>query len=256
MLDILKSVKLNFGKCIIDYRDSHFLDHDFDISPKDFLNYSKQDFKLDNERGNINALTNAKRAIDCQTDKILYCFGIDPNKLPKASINFVSFYNDSIDKQVIDVIPKLKILKHLNFTPTFLISKARALRNKLEHFYRVPSKNEVIEAIELAELFILATDNKLNNVWDFGLTDENNCDTKSRICLVNYDFQENSKTYDLSSPTLKVSKQITCDDPEFYFIIKIATSFVYPEDTQEALIEFLTYIKHPIPRESIEFNFM
>jgi len=71
LLNLFLTCKINAGNIIVERGSGELLNHEFEIKPKDFLNYSKKDFKAKNERGNINALTNAKRAIDCQTDKIL-----------------------------------------------------------------------------------------------------------------------------------------------------------------------------------------
>lgn len=44
-----------------------------------------------------------------------------------------------------------------------MISEIRTVRNKLEHEYILPSQEKARECIELAELFIDATQNKLFN---------------------------------------------------------------------------------------------
>ena len=50
---------------------------EFDITPRDFLRYAKDDFQSQSEAGLINALSNAKRAIDCQIDTAIRSMGID-----------------------------------------------------------------------------------------------------------------------------------------------------------------------------------
>ena len=57
---------------------------------------------------------------------------------------------------------KLRFIQALEIAPTFLISKIRKLRNKLEHEYIVPKENEAKETIEIAGFFINATQ---NTIW-------------------------------------------------------------------------------------------
>src|SRR5579859_7489665 len=55
----------------------------FEIRPDDFITFAKADFFKADTRGLVNALSNAKRAIDCQTDAFLIANGLDPDKLDK-----------------------------------------------------------------------------------------------------------------------------------------------------------------------------
>ena len=48
----------------------------FEIDPETFLDYAKEDFLSFDERGCINALSNVKRSIECQSDIIHFSFGI------------------------------------------------------------------------------------------------------------------------------------------------------------------------------------
>src|SRR5689334_1207699 len=59
------------------------LDHVFDVSPEDFLDLAEEDFERGGESARINCITNAKRAFECQVDKLLYCVGYDPKSLGK-----------------------------------------------------------------------------------------------------------------------------------------------------------------------------
>ena len=53
----------------------------FEIDPREFLEYAYRDFELDDNRGYINALSNVKRSIECQSEIIHYSFGLDYKKL-------------------------------------------------------------------------------------------------------------------------------------------------------------------------------
>lgn len=254
ILDLIKAVKINFSHGIIERDSGSILDYQFPISPKDFLSFSKQDFKADDRRGNINALTNAKRAIDCQTDKIFSSLGVDPNDFPPIIEEFISKSNNSPAKK--DLPLRLKFLQAMTFAPAQIIANARLLRNKLEHYYREPSDDEVANAIELAELFILATDNKLKDLWDFTITDEDK-HSKSNGHL----WDSVYVTYDTKRHCFNITAYIGKNDREeitignthieFYYLLKVATSFDYEQDVQDTITELLDAVGHPIPKQNI-----
>ncbi|MCF6348965.1 MAG: hypothetical protein L3J20_11805 [Flavobacteriaceae bacterium] len=151
LLELIKLIKIDFTQGLINKDSGSELEHHFEISSKEFLNYCKKDFKLKNRRGQINALTNAKRAIDCKTDEIFLSIGLDPYNFPKAIEEFISISNRANSKS--DIPIKLKFLQVINFAPTRIIADVRTLRNKLEHFYTSPHEEQVSNAIELAELY-------------------------------------------------------------------------------------------------------
>ncbi|WP_072743125.1 hypothetical protein [Sporanaerobacter acetigenes] len=57
----------------------------FDISSKDFLIFAKGDYYCSTKQGLTNALSNAKRAIDCQVDWIISYLGYDYLKFNDAT---------------------------------------------------------------------------------------------------------------------------------------------------------------------------
>ena len=67
LLDIIKKIRIDLTQGYVHTDQWSAPYYDFEITPKDFLNYGKLDFKQNDKRGLINSLTNAKRAIDCQT---------------------------------------------------------------------------------------------------------------------------------------------------------------------------------------------
>jgi len=127
---IQKKLKIDFSKTVIEKDGAGSISSEFDILPRDFLRFAKSDFKTHELKGNVNALTNAKRAIDCQIDSAFAMFGISYDKIPEISQNLV----DLEDFENSDIAYKLKLVKALDFAPSGLISKARLLRNKLEHY--------------------------------------------------------------------------------------------------------------------------
>ena len=53
----------------------------YEIRPEDFITFAKEDFFKADARGLVNALSNAKRAVDWQADGFLKAIGLDPNNL-------------------------------------------------------------------------------------------------------------------------------------------------------------------------------
>ena len=58
-------IKIKWNNFFVD-SDSRDLEFDasFEIQPRDFLEYAKQDLKQGNDRGKINAISNIKKAIE------------------------------------------------------------------------------------------------------------------------------------------------------------------------------------------------
>lgn len=153
---------------------------------------------------------------------------------------------------------RLKFLQAMNFAPAEIIAKSRNLRNKLEHSYKEPTNEAVSDAIELAELFIFATDNKLKTLWDFSITDNSKKDQSERYLYdsvsVTFDYEEHK--FDIRGYIGKKEKRelkVNNTEIEFYLLLKIATSFDYLEDVHDAVVDLIEYIGHPIPLKNIKF---
>ena len=76
----LKESKIDFTNFYIGIDNFDYFDYKndfFDINPEEYLLFAKEDYKDKSRRGKINAVTNAKRAIDCQTELILKLLGFD-----------------------------------------------------------------------------------------------------------------------------------------------------------------------------------
>jgi hypothetical protein len=167
----LNNLKLDLTKLvIIPSGGTGGFEFEFDINSKDFLKYAKEDLHSGNDRGIINGITNAKRAIDCQIDEIMCRLGLDYQNMPISLETFVSYIEFKED------IPyKLKVVQGINLAPGLIISKFRNLRNKLEHLYQIPTIDEVKEAIDIAELFIRSMEGHYKSETnEFEITDKNN----------------------------------------------------------------------------------
>ena len=106
----------------------------FKLTPLDFLKFAKEDFKEKNTRNLVNALSNVKRAINCQIDQILFIFGFSKKrwKFPE----------------------KIEFIKDIGIISPEIIKKINKKRNLIEHEYDISSEEDVSDAIGIAELFI------------------------------------------------------------------------------------------------------
>jgi hypothetical protein len=126
----------------------------FEIKPKEFLEYSYQDFELDGNRSLINALSNVKRAIECQSDIIHFSLGM-------------TYKNISFPM-------KIENIQKMGISPAIFLKHINNIRVDLEHFYKIPDRNKVEDAIQIAQLFLDVTTLSLTSFWsDFQIYNEN-----------------------------------------------------------------------------------
>lgn len=105
------------------------------ISAAQYLEFSEKDLRLGGKRGLVNALTNAKRAIDCQVACFLGALGLN------SAGTFPS---------------KVASLLSLGVVAPRILNKIVRLRNMLEHEFQLPKKAEVEDAVDVATLFLEA----------------------------------------------------------------------------------------------------
>ena len=138
-LDSENSIRVGWG--------SESIDTSFETMPCEFIKYAEIDLKSNMEHKYINALSNAKRALDCQADRFMKLFG---------------FYEESQNKRwgfpaKVEMIQKFEII-----TPRVL-SKINKKRNLMEHQYIKPQQEQVEDFIDIVNLFLLSTDKYVNN---------------------------------------------------------------------------------------------
>ena len=123
----------------------------FEISAKDFLIFAKSDFKDNDEKGLINALSNAKRAISNRMDEMIR----------------LSCLQEISSKKRWNIPTKMDKLSAIGiFVPRLLQRKITSMRNLLEHEYiRPKDSQEVEDVIEIVELFLVSTEKYI----EFGL---------------------------------------------------------------------------------------
>ena len=134
---------------------------EFPLTPRFFLDSAKKDLAGKDTKGLVNALTNSKRAIDCQTDTFLNSIGYTSKGLEKqlntAAIQSVNTYSNTPSLPL-----KFKVLESLGIVTPAIVDKVRQIRHNLEHEYRKPTARVVREAIDIASLFVSACEGAMN----------------------------------------------------------------------------------------------
>lgn len=162
--DIFRSCGIDWAKTITSWDSGQPLEYHYEVSPITFLKFAYRDLQNYDDYGIVNAITNAKRAIDCEVDKFINCIGYVPKKLPATVREFNKRYTQLYGN--IAVKPKFILLRALGIAPITLISQMRDVRNLLEHEYQLSEYSKALEAVEIAELFVGTVDNALNNFRD------------------------------------------------------------------------------------------
>jgi len=251
--ELLKEIKIDLTSLIlIPSGGTGGPDSGLEIKPKTFLRYAKKDLNEGSERGLINALSNAKRAIDCQIDEALIIFGIDYDNLPKELEEFIVYF-----KFEGDIPYKLKIIQALNLAPSYITSKTRLLRNKLEHYYKIPKKESVKEAIDIAELFIRSIEGKIKMIPDeFDITDKKNqIDTYEYKSGTSIRFRIENKRFELRVKKNKKiigQVEVSAKDQEYFGLLRLVNSIEDEYECEESMKCIISLIKHPMPIEKIK----
>jgi hypothetical protein len=108
----------------------------FETTGDNFLNYAERDLERNDIAGNINALTNAKRAIDCQVEALIKVLGLKKEQ---------SFPR------------KLERIKEIGLVAPRILTKVNKTRNLLEHEFKNPERSQVEDAVDIATLFVKLT---------------------------------------------------------------------------------------------------
>jgi len=139
--------------CDMAFRNQPF-DIPFDLKPEDFMAFAKEDLKENMERSLVNALSNIKRALDCRIASLLCFFGV---------------YNESRNENW--SFPKSTdfLLKTGVIAPNIL-KKVNKKRNELEHEFKKPTREEVVDFLDVASLFLGFTSQFLHRQYlDFDI---------------------------------------------------------------------------------------
>ena len=243
---LLNESKIDFTNTIIGPFDLAYVElkeNCFEITPQQYLNFAKCDNQNSDIRGRINSVSNSKRSIDCLIEIIFHSLSIN---IESESLKIFSEY--FFDSQQ-SVSYKLKIIKALNLAPVFMISNIRNLRNKIEHGYSIPTKEDVISAIELAEFFNTFIMNKFDDMFLFFITDQKNTQIDINKSELHFKFENNNIVIYYKD------KKVTVENNDINYPVIIAMMLTALND-KEKFYEYLKYFllinEHPIPVERIK----
>lgn len=119
-----------------------------EIEASEFLRYSKEDLLEDSDRGRVNALSNAKRAIDARVDHIIR----------------LTHLRGFATKHRWTFPYKLLVLRKIGIpSPDILRDYISSKRNLLEHEFLRPKKDEIKYLADIVELYLAATENFINS---------------------------------------------------------------------------------------------
>lgn len=113
----------------------------FDFSGIKYLHFAEADLESNLKHKYVNALSNAKRALDCQLELLLIAFG---------------FYRIS-KKEGWNIPKKLNTLKSIAVVTPRILNKINKLRNKVEHDFLKPNSEQVEDFVDVTSLFIEST---------------------------------------------------------------------------------------------------
>jgi hypothetical protein len=132
------------------------LDTPWDLTASDLLGFADADLASGSDaRCLANALSNAKRALHCQADSILYALGLHN---ATRSLNFPA---------------RLELLSQLGVVTRQALARVNQGRNVMEHEYVIPAENEVRLFVDVVALFIEATASYIaEEDWEFRSGDE------------------------------------------------------------------------------------
>lgn len=105
----------------------------YDISSEEFLDFAENAIASGTKEGIVNAVSNLKRALDCEMDMFF------------ESINIKRIF----DKKNLKFEKKTQFLANIGLFPIQTINKLNFMRNKLEHEYKTPEIHDLYTYYEL-----------------------------------------------------------------------------------------------------------
>ena len=122
----------------------------FELLPKDFIKFAEEDLNNNDNKSLINSLSNIKRAIDCRVESLLYLFG---------------FYEKSKNENW--AFPKkMDLLSKVGVIAQRILKKVNRKRNELEHDFKKPSRENVEDFFDVANLFLYYTERLVSYTYD------------------------------------------------------------------------------------------
>ena len=111
----------------------------WDLTAADYLGFSRTDLRQRGLRSRVNALGNAKRAMHCQVDSVLYSAG----------------FWSQVQSRGWDFPSKTDLLAELKIVAPGVLGRLNTLRNRVEHAYSAPADPQAVEDyIDVVEMFV------------------------------------------------------------------------------------------------------
>jgi hypothetical protein len=98
----------------------------WELSAGTYLRFARADLSTKSMRGRVNALGNAKRALHCHVDSILYCAGLW----------------DGAQSRRWDFPTRMNLVRQMEVATPDVLRRINLLRNAVEHEYVVPDEPE------------------------------------------------------------------------------------------------------------------
>lgn len=221
MITHLKEFLAGYNQPLDYYERLSFTDLDFpfEIHAQYFLEIAEKDLLMDDLRGNINALTNAKRAVDCQIEAIIEVLSLKKEKHFPA---------------------KIERIKEVGLVAPRVLTRINKLRNLLEHEFVSPSRTVVEDYVDIANLFIELSNGLFRMyAWQFAVYDKRTYGHKNGI-RVNLNREDNSMEVIMYNADGKTS---TCiirpTNREYIPLVRLAikTDWGDSTETDEQLIQ-------------------
>jgi len=146
------------------------LEHATPVTPKEYLEFADKDLLLTDTRGLVNALSNAKRAINCQITSLLAVLGLQNTG---------------------DLQSKFQQLEDIGILASRVSKKIHKLEVLLENRFSKPSLEDAEDAIDIATLFIEATDKVFQQYMDSWWITKKGCKKRSGT----HRYKEGNKTF-------------------------------------------------------------
>ena len=187
-----------------------FIDTNFETMPSEFIGFAESDLQSSFDHKYINALSNAKRALDCQADRLLKLFG---------------YYKESQDK-FWGFPKKLELIQKFEIIAPRVLNKINKTRNLMEHQYIKPKADQVEDFLDIASLFIASTEHYASNFIDNvdyinDINEEFQKYSEVNIVYDNIKAILNIETHIITQNNYKIKFEINKSDPEYLIILKM-----------------------------------
>jgi hypothetical protein len=112
---------------------------DTEVTAEQYLQFAARDLEDESERGAVNGIGNAKRALHQAVDALLHAYGL------------------LVRNRRASFPQKLELINEAGLFSLAILNTLNLERNAVEHEYRVPTHPRVQEVIDVARLWLLAT---------------------------------------------------------------------------------------------------